>query len=331
MGNRLVVLGWHNVGPSWFFPARRGAGLRGLHAQLAFLQRYAHVVPLVDGLQALSEGRSLPARAVAITFDDGYRDQLELAAPALERLRLPATFFLVPELLSGTIRPWWETIAWAVTRSRRDSVVWEGTTFWLRHPDERASAVRAIAARLKRRNGAARDSALDEVITLCEPDGAPGYSRMFLDWDGARGLARGNFTVGSHSLRHNILSNEGRQEQERDLRLSRQQLESELNILVQTIAYPNGWLGDYDATTIAAARAAGYLYGITTLPGRNRSRTPEYEIRRFVQQPERGVPGLSIVPLHRVRQRVNIGRWPRLPGRRSCRPPVSQPPPRTPV
>jgi peptidoglycan/xylan/chitin deacetylase (PgdA/CDA1 family) len=330
MSNRLVVLGWHNVGPSWFFPARRGAALRGLHAQLTFLQRYAHVVPLVDGLQALSEGRSLPSRAVAITFDDGYRDQLEFAVPALERLRLPATFFLVPELLSGTIRPWWETIAWALTRSRRDSVVWEGTNFCLRHPAERDSAVRAIAARLKGCNGAARDSALDEVITLCEPDGDPGYSRMFFDWDGARGLARGNFTVGSHSLRHNILSNERREEQDRDLRLSRQQLESELSIPVQTIAYPNGWIGDYDATTIAAARSAGYRYGITTLPGCNRSRTPEYEIRRFVQQPERGVLGLSVVPLHPIRQRGNIGRWPRLRGRRSNRPPISHPP-RTPT
>jgi hypothetical protein len=48
------------------------------------------------------------------------------------------------------------------------------------------------------------------------------------------------------------------------------------------------------------------------MPGWNRPSTPPYELLRFVQQPERGVPGLAIVPLHPARKRVPIGAWPQL-------------------
>jgi peptidoglycan/xylan/chitin deacetylase (PgdA/CDA1 family) len=146
MGDRLLVLGWHNVGSTWLFPSRPGAGPRGLERQLRFLRRSANVVDLGQALDALATGRPLPARAVAITFDDGYRDQLELAAPMLERLGLPATFFLIPGVLSRTVRPWWELIAWAFMRATRDAIAWEGTTMTLRTPAERRAALLAVSS-----------------------------------------------------------------------------------------------------------------------------------------------------------------------------------------
>src|SRR2546423_14531892 len=123
MKNGLRVFAWHNVESSWCFPCRAGSGVRGLERQLRFLHHAANVVPLGDALQGLAEGRDLPPRAVAITFDDGYRDNLELAVPMLEALALPATFFLVPGLLSGSTQPWWEVLAWGFARASRDAVV----------------------------------------------------------------------------------------------------------------------------------------------------------------------------------------------------------------
>jgi peptidoglycan/xylan/chitin deacetylase (PgdA/CDA1 family) len=310
MGDRLLVLGWHNVGSTWLFPSRPGAGPRGMERQLRFLRRSASVVDLGQALDALATGRPLPARAVAITFDDGYRDQLELAAPMLERLGLPATFFLIPGVLSRTVRPWWELIAWAFMRATRDAIAWEGTTMTLRTPAERRAALLAVIERLKRRAGAAREAALDALTDALGPAGDPSDDQMFLDWDGARRLARGRLTVASHTFHHGILSQEDEQTQRDDLLVSRQQLERELGVPVELLAYPNGRLGDYDQTTMAAARQAGYTHAVTTMPGWNRPSTPPYEVLRFVQQPERGVPGLAIVPLHPLRTRLPVGSWP---------------------
>ena len=307
MGDRLLVLGWHNVSPTWLFPSRPGAGPRGMERQLRFLRRSTNVVDLRQALDALAIGRPLPARAVAITFDDGYRDQLELAAPMLERLGLPATFFLIPGVLSRTVRPWWELIAWAFMRATRDAIAWEGTTMALRTPAERRAALLAVIERLKRRAGTAREAALKDLSSALAPAGDPSDDEMFLDWDGARRLARGRLTVGSHTFHHGILSQEDEQTQQDDLLLSRQLLEREFGIPVQLLAYPNGRLGDYDQTTMAAAHQAGYSHAITTMPGWNRPSTPPYEVLRFVQQPERGVPGLAIVPLHPLRTQLPVG------------------------
>ena len=308
MSRRLLVLAWHNVDPTWCFPAPGGAGARGLERQLAFLARRCNVVPLADALRALDRDDPLPPRAVALTFDDGYADQLELAAPMLARLGLPATFFLVPGLLDGTARPWWELLAWTFARSSRDSVVWEGRTLGLRDDGQRPSALAIVLEGLKRRDQMARDAALDELSERCAPDGKLEEHASFLDWDGARQLARLGFTVASHSLHHAILAEEPTSAQERDLTLSRRRLKEELEAPVNLLAYPNGKQPDYSRATIAAARGAGYSHALTTLEGWNQPTTAPFEIRRFVQQPERGVPGLAIVPLHPVWARVRAYR-----------------------
>jgi len=308
MSGRLLILAWHNVDPTWCVPAFRGAGARGLERQLAFLGRRCNVVPLADALRALDRDDPLPPRAVALTFDDGYRDQLELATPMLARLGLPATFFLVPGLLDGTARAWWELLAWTFTRSTRDAVAWEGRTLGLRDDGERRRSLTTVMEALKRCDHLSRDAALDELSERCSPDGKLEEQASFLDWDGAKQLARRGFTVASHSLNHAILAEEPTAAQERDLTLSRRRLEGELDVPVELLAYPNGKQPDYSPATIAAARGAGYSHALTTVEGWNRPTTAPFEIRRFVQQPERGVPGLMIVPLHPAWARVRAVR-----------------------
>src|SRR5262249_12961207 len=87
-GRTLVIFGWHSVGPTWFTPSPRRRALRGLERQLRGLRAGFTVVPLGEAVERLEAGGRLPRRAAAITFDDGYRDNLELAVPVLRRLGL---------------------------------------------------------------------------------------------------------------------------------------------------------------------------------------------------------------------------------------------------
>lgn len=286
-GDRLVVLGWHNVEGTWCFPARGGAGLRGLTQQLRLLRTVANVVPLGSALADLSAGRPLPPRAVAITFDDGYRDNLVLAAPLLRDLGLPATCFLVPGLLSRTTRAWWEELASAVASARAGEISWEDQVHPLRTSAERRAALDGLAERLKRRDRAAREAALDELTGLLEPAHRYATDEHFLDWDEALRL-REHMEIGSHSLHHAILSQEDADEQSADLRTSRAQLQERLDVDASVLAYPNGTAADYGPSTVAAASRAGHSHAVTTRPGLNRPTTPCFEVRRTVMNPERG-------------------------------------------
>src|ERR1700753_3649328 len=118
MSNRLLVLGWHNIDPTPGFPDPPGVGRLGFAKQLRTLQRFANVLRLEDALRLLAAGGPPPPRAVVLTFDDGYLDNLELGVPMLAEHDFPATFFLVPGFLSGTVGAWWEDLSAAFERAR---------------------------------------------------------------------------------------------------------------------------------------------------------------------------------------------------------------------
>lgn len=288
MRDRLMILCWHNVEGSWCFPSAPGAGLRGLERQLRLLRRCARVVALPEALGDLTAGRRIGTRSVALTFDDGYRDQLELGVPLLERLGLPATFFLVPGLLSGSVRAWWEVTGWAFASARRPTLSWEGEDFALTAPTQRRSAFERVAERLKRRDRVAREAGVDDLVALLDPAGASPGGELFLDWDAARGLLRRGFTVGSHTLYHAILSEETPAEQERDLSESRRLLQEGLGVPVGLLAYPNGTARDYSAATVRGAASAGYSHAFTMRSGLHTVAAPPYEVRRVGLTPLAG-------------------------------------------
>jgi peptidoglycan/xylan/chitin deacetylase (PgdA/CDA1 family) len=73
-------------------------------------RRHFRVISLPDLAQTLGRGGSV-SRRLAITFDDGYRDNFEHAAPVLSRLSLPATFFVVTQWIGTDVVPWWDEAA----------------------------------------------------------------------------------------------------------------------------------------------------------------------------------------------------------------------------
>jgi peptidoglycan/xylan/chitin deacetylase (PgdA/CDA1 family) len=256
------------------------------------VQAVANIVPLDRALSDLSEGRPLPSRAVAVTFDDGYRDNLTLAAPLLRRMRIPATCFLVPGILSGLVVPWWERLGWAFAKARATTAEWDGHRFTLGGTRQRHAVFNEVAEHLKRRGRTARDAAVDELCQILAPSGDFTTHENFLDWNGAREL-KNHMDIGSHTMFHAILSEESAEAQQQDLAESRRQLESELGDDIRLLAYPNGTRADYTADTVRAAERAGYTHAITTQTGWNTRSTPRYEIRRWVMRPEWGVVDLT--------------------------------------
>lgn len=292
MADRLLVLGWHNVTSTWFFPSAPGAAIAGLRRQIALLRRVGNIVPLEPALDDLAAGRPLPARAIALTFDDGYRDNLEVALPMLKLMGTPATFFLVPGLLDRSVTAWWELVGWAFARATRRPSAWRGLALPVTSGGGFARlAVTAAAEALTRMSGRGRHEAIQELVDALRPEGRHDIGELFLDWDGARALA-GRASVGSHSLVHHILGEETAADQHDDLREARRRLEEGLATPVTTLAYPNGSRHAYRASTVEAARSTGYRYALTTVMGWHERGGASHEIRRFALDPCHGRNGL---------------------------------------
>lgn len=284
-----MILGYHNVESTWFWPNRPGAGIAAFAQQMRVLDRIANVVPLEDALHALAGGRPLPPRAVALTFDDGYRDNLELAAPVLRRYGMPATIYLVPGFLSGEQHAWWERLGWAIGRARGRRVRLSGHDLVL-GGDGNLAALRAVETIVKRMTHDDRMRAVEQLVEDLRPGGAYRPDELFLDWDAARRLAPAGMTVGSHTLAHAILGRETAADQRADLRESRRLLQRELSAEVATLAYPNGTPADYDESTFAAAHEAGYSHAVTAWGGPVSAGVQPYEICRTMVSTSTGAP-----------------------------------------
>jgi peptidoglycan/xylan/chitin deacetylase (PgdA/CDA1 family) len=106
LGRSGAVVAFHRVNDA---VDSRGLSISraSFEAYCDFFSRHFRVISLASLLDRLARGDSLE-RHLAITFDDGYRDNFELAAPILERLSLPATFFVVSQWIGTDLVPWWD-------------------------------------------------------------------------------------------------------------------------------------------------------------------------------------------------------------------------------
>lgn len=82
-------------------------GAAAFERHCRFFRRHFQVVPLRELVHRLECGHSLDHH-LAITFDDGYRDNFEIARPMLEKLSLPATFFVVTDWIGSDVVPLWD-------------------------------------------------------------------------------------------------------------------------------------------------------------------------------------------------------------------------------
>jgi peptidoglycan/xylan/chitin deacetylase (PgdA/CDA1 family) len=104
---RGVILLYHRIDAT---PEVHGLGVPAerFEAHLQCLRSDCQVLPLDELLSTRFE--DLPERAVALTLDDGYQDNLTIAAPVLQRYRMPATFFLTTCGVASPVEYWWDTL-----------------------------------------------------------------------------------------------------------------------------------------------------------------------------------------------------------------------------
>lgn len=293
MSNRLLVLGWHNIDPTPGFPDPPGVGRLGFAKQLRTLRRFATVLPLQRALALMAAGEPLPPRAVVLTFDDGYRDNLELGVPMLAEHGFPATFFLVPGFLSGSVGAWWEDLSAAFERARAPRLTVAGVTHDLTSPPARQAAHDAVRSSVKTLDHATRVAEVARVTAELNPAPTSVGEGLFMDWSGATSLLAAGHEIGSHTVSHAILERETEEGQLAELADSRAELESGLGISVDTLAFPNGAAADYSDTTTRLVSELGYKCAVTTRAGlAGRSDSP-YEMRRVILTPTTDLPSVA--------------------------------------
>ncbi len=281
-GNRaaLSILIFHRVFPTTdpLFP--EGPDANRFAEILGWLKRSFNVLPLAQAVEALKAGR-LPARAAAITFDDGYEDNCSVALPLLQRHALNATFFVSTGFLDGG-RMWNDTVIESVRGATTESIDLSSLglgVFLLRSALEKRQAIDSILPRLKYLPLAERLSRVDEVTGICATS-LP--NNLMMSSEQVAKLHAAGMQIGAHTVNHPILASVDSAVARNEIRDGKCRLEEIVKAPVTLFAYPNGRPGrDYNSEHVDIVRDAGYTVAVSTAVGVSRRGADCLQLPRF--------------------------------------------------
>lgn len=241
-------------------------------------------LPLDQALRRLDDG-TLPARAAAVTFDDGYADNYHVALPILRRYRVAATFFIASGYLNGGTM-WNDAVIEAVRRlpaGRLRTGELDPTldvTAAVDDDDSRRTLARTLITALKYLPQERRQRAVERLAARVD---APLPDDLMLTDASLRRLADDPLaTIGGHTVSHPILTRLDRQAAADEIAAGKHALEELLQRPLALFAYPNGKPGDdYDAGHVALVRDIGFDAAVSTTRGVSTAASDRWQLPRF--------------------------------------------------
>jgi peptidoglycan/xylan/chitin deacetylase (PgdA/CDA1 family) len=273
-----VILMYHSVqhDPQKFADS---IGLGIAHAasdfdrQMALIAKHCNPIGLDDILSFVQGRKKLPSKAVAVTFDDGFTDNYEVAAPILARYGIRAAFYLIASLIGTHNPPWYCRLRFSFFRTQKETWVdrTSGRTYILDRAQGRGEALQAafdncapLVGQEQERCVAGIESDLDAHLSA-GTDGPP----FMMNWEQARRLVEQGHVVGSHTMTHpNMAHVKNERAMHDELADSKKRIEDGIGSSIEHFSYPHPALSpQWSEATVAMTRQTGYLSAVTTTPG----------------------------------------------------------------
>jgi peptidoglycan/xylan/chitin deacetylase (PgdA/CDA1 family) len=261
--------------------------------QMELLARRYHPTSLDQVRQFLRGEGELPDRAVVVTFDDGYTDNYEIAAPVLNKAGVPATFYATIECVEQGRLPWPARLRFVFRNAKKGSWVdSDGKTWPLASDVEREKAILLSCDECCKLTGSAQQNYVDCLERILDTRVPVGSGNLMMNYEQLRGLVRQGHIVGSHTMTHPNMAHIRAEDARHELTESKRRLEQQLNAVVAHFSYPCPALSPHwTEQTVAASGVAGYETAVTTDGGLARKGDNPLRLKRI--RPTRTVEGLQ--------------------------------------
>ncbi len=275
---RLMIFPYHRVLPSEdpLLPGTPSADR--FERQLQRIRKFCNPLRLEEAVKRLIEG-TLPSRAVALTFDDGYANNLEVAAPLLKKYRIPATIFVAVDAVERGIM--WNDLIIEAVRAASETIDTGGLGLGI--VEVQATTRLAVAKRLvakaqylPTKTRLAVSEALYAAVANRE------HVRQMMRPDQLNDLSDYGIDIGAHTVNHPILKMLDDSEARAEIGDSRVWIRDVTGREPTLFAYPNGKRGgDYDLRDVELVRDLGFLAAVRADWGCATRACSRYELPRF--------------------------------------------------
>ncbi len=242
------------------------------------LSRMFEIVPLED----LTHARNERGRLCAITFDDGWIDNYEVAFPIIKKWGVPATIFISTKRVSSDGSFWFESLwdlANQATENRKTQIfinyfhklipTWDSKTTGERELALLTNALKSLPG-----------NTLDDIIAHAyrKSGTTPTAKRTVIDWENAYEMSKSGISFGSHGLHHYILNGLDSSSKRMEVIESFEDLKKRPVSICPFFSYPNG---SWDEESLTFVRQAGYQGALTTRLGHNNLENSPFLLNRI--------------------------------------------------
>ena len=287
-----LILGYHRIGSSSGTLDGVSVSPENFAEHLHELRKRTHPIRLSELVQHLKDG-SLPDKSIAVTFDDGYADNLYTAKPLLEKYEIPATVFVCTGFMGREF--WWDELERLISGSqtdRRTLHLQAGGKHFEWHERKVSSQEGKLVSRHKFRR------ALYQFLLPLDVDDQNRAMGLIRSWSGVSSpgiltpramreeemlqlVDGGLIELGAHTRHHPMLPQLSLARQRAEIQSSKKDLETLLSKKIAGFSYPNG------RATVEAkqlVRELDFTYACTSLHDVVRPGSDIYELTRFWQQ-----------------------------------------------
>lgn len=239
-------------------------------SQMQFLKEHYNILSLHQAVDLVSQGKLPSQDSIAVTFDDGYRDNYINVTPIVRQLNIPITVFLT----SGSIDSIWPTfvymliLAFENTAAKQlDLTDYGYGCFSFNTMAEKEAALQTINERSKNLNIKQQQKLLTTITSrLGIADNPNFFEKKMLTWDEVVRMLNSQITFGAHTLTHPVLSTLSYEQQRYEMEESKHRIEDNINAKVDFFAYPYGDEKSINSDSKNAARKAGFKAAFVLYP-----------------------------------------------------------------
>ncbi len=231
---------------------------------LTYIKKNYDVVLLEDFILSGDYQKKHKNKIATILFDDGYKDNLEYAAPILKKHHLKASFYVVTDCIEKNVLTWTHVIDYTFYNTQKSYINFNFDFFppefrvnKLETHEKRVQYAKKFRGLIRKITHAQRMMVMNEIYRAFDDVEFP---KLMMNWDEVRQLRSERHYIGSHTVSHAMLGTmKNVQEMEKELKLSAEIIEKQMGYFPVTISYP---VGSYNQTTIDISKKVGYSIGL---------------------------------------------------------------------
>jgi len=239
-------------------------------AHIRTLAHSFNPVTIDQVVQFAKSGVRLPAKSVAVTFDDGFSDNYDVALPILNRYGVPATFYIMVGAVETGRLPWYCRLNFAFRTTQRPEWVdpEHDRRYKVETAQDRETALKVATEAGARMVGERQERFVQQIEESLDVEPLGAEDRLILDWEQVRALRKAGHIVGGHTVSHPNLAQVAEEEARSEIVGCRRRLTEQIGGPVDHFSYPHPALNpQWTPHTLQITREAGFKSAVLTACG----------------------------------------------------------------